>query len=97
MERSCPRSKCHLHRGVIDEVDECMPWQTQASPSVAYFSLVSLCFVRLPGGLCISSFPCKPFWRDCLSVVLSSVQHSGVSVPAVTLAVKNRQSPPGLQ
>lgn len=63
---------------------------TQASPSVAYFSLVSLYFVRLPGGLCISSFPCKPFWRDCLSVVLSSMQHSGVSVPAMTLAVKNR-------
>lgn len=74
-----------------------MPWHTWAGPGDAYFSLVSLCFVRLPGTLCISSFHCKPFWSDSLSVVLSSVQHSGISVPAMTLAVKTSQRPPGLQ
>lgn len=72
------------------------PGNTQASPGDAYSSPVSLCFVRLPGALCISSFPCKPFWRHCLSAVLSIVWHSGVLVPAVTLAVKNSQCPPGL-
>lgn len=28
MERSCPRSECHLHRGVIDEVNECNTGQS---------------------------------------------------------------------
>lgn len=57
--------ECPLHRGVIDEVHQRVPWYTQASPGDACFSPVSLCLVRLPGALCFSSFPeglplCRP-------------------------------------